>query len=308
MERPETSHDNFLRDFGERFVPGYKAVSTVDMLMNAPFDECEIVDTLSNPSKGGYPQDPFEAREGLAERGSFAVGTLLQRLYSTFPCGMPGVGLVILRAIVAIPLVHAGLLTAASQDPVVAEVAVAGGAMLLLMGLWTPVAGALIAVTELYLALLHIPQIRGHYVRLRIVRRRNRVARTRWLFRGCASIRTQTNPDSPTLVPAARGGDVAASRGSLRQDHVPKFYAFGSMRRKEPVIGQDRTGPLLGSHDVRGESASGSARGSCVSAFPLTESIAVASSASSTTPAGPIPKERRARSMRWPKPRMAICG
>lgn len=38
-ERPDTSHDNFLRDFGERFVPGYKAVSTVDLLMNAPFDE-----------------------------------------------------------------------------------------------------------------------------------------------------------------------------------------------------------------------------------------------------------------------------
>jgi len=37
--KPETSHDNFLRDFGERFVPGYKAASTVDLLMNAPFDE-----------------------------------------------------------------------------------------------------------------------------------------------------------------------------------------------------------------------------------------------------------------------------
>src|SRR5256712_7661585 len=34
--KPETSYDNFLRDFGERFVPGYKAVSTVDLLMNAP--------------------------------------------------------------------------------------------------------------------------------------------------------------------------------------------------------------------------------------------------------------------------------
>ena len=39
MARPETSHDNFLRDFGERFVSGYKAVSTVDLLMDAPFDE-----------------------------------------------------------------------------------------------------------------------------------------------------------------------------------------------------------------------------------------------------------------------------
>ena len=37
--KPQTSSDNFLRDFGERFVPGYKAVSTVDLLMNAPFDE-----------------------------------------------------------------------------------------------------------------------------------------------------------------------------------------------------------------------------------------------------------------------------
>jgi hypothetical protein len=37
--KPETSSDNFLRDFGERFVPGYKPISTVDMLMNAPFEE-----------------------------------------------------------------------------------------------------------------------------------------------------------------------------------------------------------------------------------------------------------------------------
>ena len=37
--KPETSYDNFLRDFGERFVPGYKTVSTVDLLMNAPFNE-----------------------------------------------------------------------------------------------------------------------------------------------------------------------------------------------------------------------------------------------------------------------------
>lgn len=37
--RPETSSDNFLRDFGERFVPGYKPLSTVDLLLNAPFEE-----------------------------------------------------------------------------------------------------------------------------------------------------------------------------------------------------------------------------------------------------------------------------
>jgi hypothetical protein len=37
--RPETSSDNFLRDFGERFVPGFKPVSAVDLLMDAPFEE-----------------------------------------------------------------------------------------------------------------------------------------------------------------------------------------------------------------------------------------------------------------------------
>src|SRR5262245_22084731 len=36
---PETTYDNFMRDFGERFVPGYEASSTVDLVMHAPFDE-----------------------------------------------------------------------------------------------------------------------------------------------------------------------------------------------------------------------------------------------------------------------------
>jgi hypothetical protein len=37
--RPETTYDNFARDFGQRFVPGYQYPSTVDLLMNAPFSE-----------------------------------------------------------------------------------------------------------------------------------------------------------------------------------------------------------------------------------------------------------------------------
>ena len=35
--KPETTYDNFARDFGERFVPGYTRPSTVDFLWNAPF-------------------------------------------------------------------------------------------------------------------------------------------------------------------------------------------------------------------------------------------------------------------------------
>ena len=36
---PETTYDNFARDFGERFVPGYRAPSSVDFVSNAPFEE-----------------------------------------------------------------------------------------------------------------------------------------------------------------------------------------------------------------------------------------------------------------------------
>ena len=79
----------------------------------------------------------------------------MQRLFSTFPCGLPGAGLALLRVIAAVPLIHAGVLTASSPTPVVAEVAVAGAALLLLIGLWTPVAGGLIALTQLGLAWLN---------------------------------------------------------------------------------------------------------------------------------------------------------
>jgi hypothetical protein len=37
--RAATTYDNFARDFGERFVPGYKPTSTVDYLLNSPFNE-----------------------------------------------------------------------------------------------------------------------------------------------------------------------------------------------------------------------------------------------------------------------------
>jgi len=35
--RPRTTYDNFARDFGERFVPGYQPTSTAEYLLNSPF-------------------------------------------------------------------------------------------------------------------------------------------------------------------------------------------------------------------------------------------------------------------------------
>jgi hypothetical protein len=91
---------------------------------------------------------------GRARRGPEALASLVQRLYSTFPCGLPGVGLLLLRAVTAIPLIHASVLTAL-PTPLILEVVIAGGAILVLIGLWTPIAGALIAIAELGLAFLH---------------------------------------------------------------------------------------------------------------------------------------------------------
>jgi hypothetical protein len=79
----------------------------------------------------------------------------VQRLFSTFPAGLPGAGLLLLRALVAIPLIHERLLTASSPDPIIPELVTAGAAILLLIGLWTPLAGAVIAVVEFGLAVSH---------------------------------------------------------------------------------------------------------------------------------------------------------
>ena len=37
--RPDSTYDNFARDFGERFAPGYQRPSVVDFLTDSPFSE-----------------------------------------------------------------------------------------------------------------------------------------------------------------------------------------------------------------------------------------------------------------------------
>jgi hypothetical protein len=57
--------------------------------------------------------------------------------------------------VATIPLIRAGLLAASSPAPVIVDVVTAGAAILLLIGLWTPIAGGLIAVVEFGLAWSH---------------------------------------------------------------------------------------------------------------------------------------------------------
>jgi hypothetical protein len=37
--KPETTYDNFVRDFGERFITGCRTSSVVDIVMNTPFKQ-----------------------------------------------------------------------------------------------------------------------------------------------------------------------------------------------------------------------------------------------------------------------------
>ena len=82
----------------------------------------------------------------------------MQRLFSTFPEGWPGAGLVFLRAVAAIPPFQHGiavLLTPPLPALVGLRMVAAGAAALLLVGLWTPVAGVLMAIAELCLTFSH---------------------------------------------------------------------------------------------------------------------------------------------------------
>jgi putative oxidoreductase len=82
----------------------------------------------------------------------------VQRLFSTFPEGWPGAGLAFLRAIAAIPSVQhgiAGLLTTPPPAPINLQLLAAGAGVFLLVGLWTPIAGALMAVAEICLTFSH---------------------------------------------------------------------------------------------------------------------------------------------------------
>jgi putative oxidoreductase len=92
----------------------------------------------------------------------------MQRLFSTFPGGWPGFGLLLLRLGVGIALISFGLsgFFAASGEPVtIARDSIeAAGAIFLILGLWTPVAGALIALDELWIALsLYSSPPDGHW-------------------------------------------------------------------------------------------------------------------------------------------------
>jgi uncharacterized membrane protein YphA (DoxX/SURF4 family) len=81
---------------------------------------------------------------------------LVQRLFSSFAGGWPGFGLLLLRLLTAVVLVRfgiAGVLAAPPLTTLVLQIIGIAAGILLLVGLWTPVAGALAAIVKVWLAL-----------------------------------------------------------------------------------------------------------------------------------------------------------
>jgi putative oxidoreductase len=75
----------------------------------------------------------------------------LQRLFTTFASGWPGAGLLLLRLLTGAALIHFGIADLREAPPlptVVLQITGVGAGILLLIGLWTPVAGALAAIAK----------------------------------------------------------------------------------------------------------------------------------------------------------------
>jgi putative oxidoreductase len=79
----------------------------------------------------------------------------LQRLFSTFAGGWPGVGLLLQRILTGSALVICGINTVSKAPQlasVVPQMIAATAGILIMFGLWSPVAGSLIAISEIWIA------------------------------------------------------------------------------------------------------------------------------------------------------------
>jgi uncharacterized membrane protein YphA (DoxX/SURF4 family) len=75
----------------------------------------------------------------------------LRRLYSTFASGLPGLGLLLMRLVVGISLMYRGAIGLEGDHSsllIVLSVFLIGAGFLLLVGLWTPIAGTLAVSIE----------------------------------------------------------------------------------------------------------------------------------------------------------------
>jgi uncharacterized membrane protein YphA (DoxX/SURF4 family) len=82
----------------------------------------------------------------------------VQRLYSTFPNGPPGLGLLLLRLAVGGSLIteRISMMLPSPSPPLwVAHILLVCAGVCICIGLWTPVMGAILGIAELGMALSH---------------------------------------------------------------------------------------------------------------------------------------------------------
>ena len=82
----------------------------------------------------------------------------MRRLFSGFARGVPGTGLLFMRLVAGIASVAravAMLCSGPKLGPAILQVLTAGAGLLLLAGLWTPIAGAVLAVLYIWYIFLH---------------------------------------------------------------------------------------------------------------------------------------------------------
>jgi putative oxidoreductase len=105
------------------------------------------------------PKTPFEGVDPAMNFVRLAWGSALQRLFSTFPSHLPGVGLLFMRLSLGITLIYLGaeiLLGEPSAGiSMTQQIIGAAAGVFLIAGLWTPVAAALATLDQIWIALSH---------------------------------------------------------------------------------------------------------------------------------------------------------
>jgi putative oxidoreductase len=83
----------------------------------------------------------------------------LQRLFSTFANGWPGAGILLQRGLAGSILLYYGILQVLERPhgmSIIPEIIGAAAGLFLLLGLWTPVAGAVASVVQAWVILMGV--------------------------------------------------------------------------------------------------------------------------------------------------------
>jgi hypothetical protein len=150
----------------------------------------------------------------------------VQRLFSGFADGWPGIGLLLLRLLTGLALIYFGIANLREAPPlatVVLQIIGIGAGILLLIGLWTPVAGALAAIIE--------------------CRSLSRVISHTLAIHGFPSYRRSSPPFWPwsDLVPGPSMPGSSAGSASICQNSRGASFSPEALRSPPKVVASDLT-------------------------------------------------------------------